>query len=115
MTGQPTMDSDKIGTKNSPSDSSLKEWQGVTIGMWADSVLHIHPNTEWVRKPHVQRDEKTNTLIVDWYYEGAKLHLEYANMFHPQYGHMTVYAVQRIEPYSKKPMAKKKRRKKVQR
>jgi len=80
----------------------VEEWAGVTIGMSADAVLKLHPNTEWVEeKPTVRVDSRTigrriPDLIVTWRYDEADLVLERATVDDPMFGKITAYAVQKI-------------------
>jgi len=79
----------------------VEEWAGVKIGMWADAVLKLHPNTEWVKDATVRVDvrsknKKAPDLIVMWHYDGVDLVIERATVDDPLWGKLTAYAVQGI-------------------
>ena len=77
-------------------------WQGVTLGMWVDDLLKIHPKADWVtKKPTVKVDKRTigmsvPDLIVTYHYKEADILLERATIEDPLHGPITVYAVQKI-------------------
>jgi len=79
----------------------VKEWRDVTIGMWADNVLKLHPNTKWTKQATILIDERSKNktlpdLIITWHYRGADLVLERATIADPMFGSIQAYAVQKI-------------------
>ena len=82
-------------------NKEIEKWEGVYLGMWVDSLIKIHPNTEWMRKPTVLRDVRSKDpekpdLIVTYHYKKADIVLERATIEDPNFGEITVYAVQKI-------------------
>lgn len=78
----------------------LDNFTDVKLGMWVDTLLGLHPNTEWVRKPTVLRDSlskpKKPDLIITYHYAGVDVVLERAVANGPMFGKITAYAVQKI-------------------
>ncbi len=76
------------------------DFTDVTLGMHIDTLLGLHPNTEWVRKPTVLMDSlskpKRPDLIVTYHYAGVDIVLERATSDDPMFGKITAYAVQKI-------------------
>jgi hypothetical protein len=55
-----------------PGTTTVTEWEGVHIGMPADDVLRIHPQSEATEDP-VTLGEDSEGLVVRWSYPGAYL------------------------------------------
>lgn len=79
----------------------LTEWEGVELGMWAGSVLVLHPNTEWIKPALALMDKELSDelgydcLIVTWYYKDVNIVLEIAEV-ETLTGTVKPYAVQKI-------------------
>lgn len=75
-------------------------WTDIKLGMWADTLLKLHPNSEWIREPTILRDSLSNSkkpdLIVTYHYDGVDVVLERATINDPVLGKITAYAVQKI-------------------
>lgn len=82
----------------------VDEWQDLKIGMWADTALEIHPDTEFIKESTVrvcaaslERGDKPANLVVTWHYNGADVTLERVRVDDAMFGEITAYAIQRIE------------------
>jgi len=73
----------------------------VQLFMHSDLVLLLKPKTEQVLAPKVLGIGSTENgqpnYIVQWFYPGVTLQFERATFNHPDFGLVSVYAVQKIE------------------
>lgn len=99
-------------------DKMRERLNGVEIGMWADTVLTIHPRSKMVMEPIVVGNEGEDTLrnakyIVNWVYPGFTLTFARGVKNDPRFGDMSIYAVQKIQEndYQNKKRGKNARRK----
>ena len=74
---------------------------GIQLFMHSDLVLLLKDKTEQVRKPNVlgvgSFEGSQPNYVVQWFYPGVTLQFERANFDHPEFGKVSVYAVQKIE------------------
>lgn len=54
------------------SPTPVQTWEGVTLGMCADQVLVLHPNTESIKPPE-QVGQDSEGFLVKWFYAGVEL------------------------------------------